>query len=146
MSFTLDSRLQQDCYTLAESEQSIWLLLNNRHFPWLIIVPKTVHTELFQLTAQEQLHLQQESQLLSEFLTTHFACDKLNVASIGNIVTQMHVHIIARTTSDLCWPGVVWGTVHKQPYLIKDVIDIQNKLKLFCQQKVITPFEFAPPQ
>ncbi|WP_354622716.1 HIT family protein [Psychromonas sp. MME2] len=146
MPFTLDPRLHKDCHLMAESDRSLWLLLNNSHFPWLIIVPKTTQTELYMLTPQEQHALQQDSNLLSEFLTTHFCCDKLNVASIGNIVEQMHLHIIARTKSDLCWPGVVWGTTHKQPYKIEDVIEIQNKLKLFCQQKMITLFEFAPPQ
>lgn len=146
MPFTLDARLQQDCYLLAESEHSLMLLLNNRYFPWFIIVPKTTQTELYLMSNEEQLRLQQESHLLSEFVRTSFPCDKLNVAAIGNIVEQFHWHIIARTSIDLCWPGVVWGTEHKQPYELDAVVEIQKKLKLFYQQKVIKHFEFAPVQ
>lgn len=146
MPFSLDTRLQQDCFLLAESEASLLLLLNNSYFPWFIIVPKTTQTELYLLSSEEQLRLQQENALLSEFVSTHFPCDKLNVASIGNIVEQLHWHIIARTKSDPCWPGVVWGTVHKQAYKIDNVVEIQKKLKLFYQQKVINHFEFAQVQ
>ena len=146
MTFILDSRLQKDCYQLAESEHSVWLLLNNSHFPWFIIVPKTQQSELYLLSVEAQLQLQQESNQLSEFVQLNFICDKLNVASIGNIVKQMHLHIIARNESDLCWPGVVWGTTHKQAYTKDEVLEIQTKLQQFCQQNAINAVQFAPLQ
>lgn len=143
MTFQLDPRLANDCYQLAESEHSVWLLLNNSYFPWFIVVPKTQCTELYQLTKEQQQQLQSESNLISEFVSTHFDCDKLNVASIGNIVKQMHLHIIARQESDPCWPGVVWGTTFKQYYKVAEVQEIQTRLKLFCQDKSINEFQFA---
>jgi len=146
MTFELDPRLANDCYKLAESEHSIWLLLNNRFFPWFIIVPKTSCTEFYQLTQEQQAQLQSEINLLSEFVDSNYKCDKLNVAIIGNIVKQMHTHIIARTEQDPCWPGVVWGTNHKQAYEIKEVLDQQIKLKQFCQVKNINEVVFASLQ
>lgn len=143
MIFQLDQRLANDCYQLAESEHSLWLLLNNRYFPWFIVVPKTQCTELYLLTEEQQQQLQSETNLMSEFVSTHFDCDKLNVASIGNIVKQMHLHIIARTESDPCWPGVVWGTSFKQAYEISEAVEIQAKLKQFCRHKGINGFQFA---
>lgn len=145
MSIQLDKNLEKDCYRLAESDDCLWLLLNNRHFLWMVIVPDTKQTELYRLTEQAQKKLSQQSNIISEFITQHFACDKLNVASIGNIVAQMHLHIIARTTKDLCWPGVVWGTEHKAPYQIDAVLNIQTKLQQFCQEKKITGYHFAAP-
>jgi len=146
MTFELDPRLANDCYKLAESEHSVWLLLNNCIFPWFIIVPKTSCTELYQLKKEQQEQLQSEINLLSEFVDCNYKCDKLNVAIIGNIVKQMHTHIIARTEQDPCWPGVVWGTNHKQAYEIKEVLEAQVKLKQFCQGKNINEFEFASLQ
>ncbi|MCW8994625.1 MAG: HIT family protein [Psychromonas sp.] len=143
MKFQLDPRLANDCYQMAESADSIWLLLNNSHFPWFIIVPKTSLSELYQLEKAQQEQLQSEVNLISEFVDTHFDCDKLNVASIGNIVKQMHIHIIARTESDPCWPGVVWGTNFKQTYETSKVQEIQTKLKRFCADKSINALQFA---
>lgn len=146
MTFQLDPRLQNDCYQLAESDNSHFLLLNNSYFPWFIIVPKTTQTELYQLSEAQQLTLQNESNLLSEFAHTHFECDKLNVASIGNIVKQMHIHIIARTESDPCWPSVVWGAEFKRTYKLEEALQIQQKLQQFCQDKNINGYLFAPLQ
>lgn len=146
MTFQLDPRLQNDCYQLAESDNSYCLLLNNSYFPWLIIVPKTEQTELYLLPEKQQQQLQKEINLISEFVNTHFICDKLNVASIGNIVKQMHIHIIARTEADPCWPGVVWGTDVKQAYQIDAVSAMQTKLQQFCVDKNRNEFHFAPLQ
>jgi len=146
MTFKLDSRLQNDCYLLAESDHSLWLLLNNSYFPWFIIVPKTEQTELYMLGKVRQEQLQRDTNLLSEFVHKNFACDKLNVATIGNIVKQMHIHIIARTESDKCWPGVVWGTSCKRQYELTDVMEIQKKLKQFYQYKGLNELQLASHQ
>lgn len=146
MTFKLDPRLANDCSQLAESEHSLWLLLNNSHFPWLIIVPKVQESECYLLTQAQQLQIQQETNLLSEFIDNTFECSKLNVACIGNIVKQMHIHIIGRSESDPCWPGVVWGTSFKRVYDAAEIAEIKTKLQLFCQHKVINGVGFAPLQ
>lgn len=146
MTFQLDPRLKNDCYQLAESKHSLWLLLNNSHFPWLIIVPKVQESELYLLTQEQQAQIQLETNLLSEFVDNTFDCSKLNVACIGNVVKQMHIHIIGRSESDPCWPGVVWGTSFKLVYQAADILEIQTKLQLFCQHKSIKGLGFAPLQ
>lgn len=142
MSFKLDVRLNNDCYTLAETPSTLWLLLNNSHFPWFIIVPKTEIEELYLLPLDLQATLQQQSSLMSEFIVDNFTSDKLNVAAIGNIVKQMHLHIIGRSESDPCWPGVVWGTEFKKPYEDDQVLQIQSQLKQFCNNKVVADIKF----
>lgn len=146
MDFTLDARLNNDCFTLAETTSSLWLLLNNSHFPWFIIVPKTELQELYLLPPELQATLQIQSSLISEFVMENFTCDKLNVAAIGNIVKQMHLHIIGRTETDPNWPGVVWGTTFKKEYEVAEVLEIQTKLQQFCQRNAIADIEFLPFQ
>lgn len=114
--FILDQRLAKDCYTLAELPLSRLLLMDNALIPWLILVPRVDKTELHQLSNDQQQALLDEINLISRFAEESFSPDKLNVAAIGNIVRQMHVHIVARKTGDICWPGVVWGMQQKQAY------------------------------
>ncbi len=143
MSFQLDARLKEDCFTLAESEDCLVLLLNNRFFPWFVVVPKTTQIELYLMPEKQQLALKAQVNWISDFLNLNFPCDKLNVASIGNIVKQLHVHVIARTEDDPCWPGVVWGTSFKQQYKTNEVVDIQEKLQKYCTQHEINDLQFA---
>lgn len=131
MAFQLSDRLKQDSFILAEDQHSFWLLLNNKNFPWFILVPKTDKEELFELSEEAQNSLQSKTNKFSSFIAQNFSFDKLNIASIGNIVRQLHVHIIARTESDLCWPGVVWGTKHVKKYKQNDVELIKKALQNF---------------
>ena len=114
--FILDQRLAQDCHTLADLPLSRLLLMDNALIPWLILVPRVDKTELHQLTEAQQHALLDEINLISRFAEETFSPDKLNVAAIGNIVRQMHIHIVARKTNDICWPGVVWGIKQRQSY------------------------------
>jgi diadenosine tetraphosphate (Ap4A) HIT family hydrolase len=114
--FILDQRLAQDCYILADLSLSRLLLMDNALIPWLILVPRIDKTELHQLSAPEQQALLDEINLISRFAEETFSPDKLNVAAIGNIVKQMHIHIVARKTDDVCWPGVVWGMKQREAY------------------------------
>ncbi len=114
--FILDQRLAQDCHILADLSLSRLLLMDNALIPWLILVPRVDKTELHQLSALQQQALLNEINLISRFAEETFTPDKLNVAAIGNIVRQMHIHIVVRTTDDVCWPGVVWGMQQRQAY------------------------------
>ena len=114
--FILDSRLQNDCFTIAASDVSLLLLLNNRLFPWFILVPKVDETEFYQLDARIQQSVLIEINVLSGFINEIFDIDKLNIASIGNLVSQMHIHLVGRRKDDACWPDVVWGCGQSQPY------------------------------
>lgn len=114
--FQLDSQLQKDCIALGELEHCLLLLMNNALLPWFILVPKTNKTELYELANDVQVGVWVEVNAVSKFVKNEFAIDKLNVAAIGNVVKQLHIHVIGRKYNDFCWPGVVWGRPEKTPY------------------------------
>ena len=126
--FKLDSRLENDCFTLGRLKNSRLLLLNNALVPWFILVPETQAPEIYELPQAQQIILLDEINLLSNHLKLHFNIDKLNVAAIGNIVSQMHIHVVGRSVGDFCWPGVVWGAEGKQPYQHDAVETIKSQL------------------
>jgi len=131
--FTLDTRLQNDCHILGKMGLSHLLLMNNAHFPWFILVPETDVVELCDLDPDSQRVLLDEINRLSRFIKDHFPIDKLNVAAIGNVVKQLHIHVIGRRTDDPCWPGVVWGSGQSKPYSEKEFEEmgrvVRQKLK-----------------
>jgi diadenosine tetraphosphate (Ap4A) HIT family hydrolase len=127
--FQLDQRLANDCIQLGELKSGILLLLNNAHYPWFVLVPKVDKTELYQLEKDLQLQIMDDIQQLSEFIKIVYNPDKLNVASIGNVVKQMHIHILGRFESDPCWPGVVWGQPDCMPYRDDQLDEIKTKVK-----------------
>lgn len=115
--FTLDERLQADCFEVADLTLSRLLLLDNETVPWLILVPKIADvTELIDLTAEQQSQLLDEINQVSQIVKRLFSPDKLNVAAIGNVVKQLHVHVIGRYKNDPVWPSPVWGNLQDQPY------------------------------
>lgn len=77
--------------------------------PWLILVPDTDVTELYQLSPQRYQEIMSRVNALSRCIPASFPVDKLNVAAIGNVVEQMHIHVIGRRRNDYCWPQPVWG-------------------------------------
>jgi len=122
--FTLDERLQQDSYPLGKSDSSILLLMRNALFPWFIVVPYTTETELYLLPSSTQKLLLKQINTISHFIKETLLADKINVATIGNVVSQLHIHIVGRKHDDVCWPAVVWGTEHFTPYSRQDLIHI----------------------
>jgi diadenosine tetraphosphate (Ap4A) HIT family hydrolase len=108
--FTLDPRLQQDTIEIAEFQLCKVLLMNDARYPWVILVPKiTGLTEIFQLESLDQHQLTVESNFVAVKLKSLVQADKMNVAALGNIVSQLHIHHIARFIQDESWPSPVWG-------------------------------------
>jgi len=126
--FSLDPQLAKDCLVLAESDTSLLLLMNNALVPWFILVPRTNETELHALDATTQAALLKEVNLLASKVKTVFAVDKLNLAAIGNVVQQLHVHVIGRRHTDYCWPNVVWGRSEREPYTEAAVAELVQNL------------------
>lgn len=124
--FKLNSRLAEDCILLGELDLCLLLLMNNSLVPWFILVPRVAEQELFQLTPQQQSTLFEEINLISSFAHNAFAPDKLNVAAIGNIVQQMHIHVVGRNRGDYCWPGVVWGAKQRREYTPDEIIRLRS--------------------
>ncbi|MFV2060764.1 MAG: HIT family protein [Gammaproteobacteria bacterium] len=127
--FELDLRLATDCLTLGENDTSLLLLMDNALLPWFIIVPKTSKIEFIDLTESEQKQIQKEINLMGAYIMSNFKVSKLNIATIGNIVNQLHIHVVGRDPSDFCWPNVVWGTTKKTPYSEGQIAKIIETLK-----------------
>lgn len=138
--FALDSRLQQDCLLVGDFPLCRLLLMNDSNYPWFILVPRREEvSELFQLDADDQRQLWQETTLLAETLKDTFAADKMNVATLGNVVNQLHMHVIVRRREDAAWPAPVWGRHPAQPYAGQQVGQIIDKLRLVLTED----FQFA---
>jgi diadenosine tetraphosphate (Ap4A) HIT family hydrolase len=115
--FELDERLRNDSSLIANIGLCQLRLMNDRRWPWLILVPQRAEiTEMFQLAPLDQAMLTFETNLVAEALKKSKQAEKINVAAIGNSVRQLHVHIIARYENDANWPGPVWGFGERQPY------------------------------
>ena len=109
--FTLDPKLKSDTFAVADIGLCRLLLMNDTRFPWLILVPQRAGmTEIHELSPLDQTMLTFETVMVSEHLKGLTGCHKLNVAALGNQVSQLHVHVIARDTGDPAWPNPVWGS------------------------------------
>lgn len=127
--FELHPRLARDCFMLGSFPLCRLLLMNERRYPWFILVPRRMGlTEIHQLPEEDQVQWLRESGALSKALVELFAADKLNVAAIGNLVPQLHVHHVVRYQNDPAWPGTVWGRFEPLPYAGAAVAEIRRKL------------------
>ena len=130
MKFKLHSQLQQDCFELGHFNLCRLLLMNDQQFPWFILVPEQPGlTEIYQLSEPYRQQLLFESCYLSEILTELYQPDKMNIATLGNIVPQLHIHHIVRYRLDKAWPGPVWGKYDALPYSSQQKTDTINSLK-----------------
>jgi diadenosine tetraphosphate (Ap4A) HIT family hydrolase len=121
MSFTLHPRLAADTAPIADWALSRVLVMNDSRFPWLILVPRRPDlrdlTDLDDATrALLMAEIGRAATILKEWALAHGGCERINVGAIGNIVPQLHVHIVARRVGDPAWPGVVWGSGQNIPY------------------------------
>jgi diadenosine tetraphosphate (Ap4A) HIT family hydrolase len=108
----LHPQLERDTVMVGELSLSRVLAMKDANYPWLILVPREAGAiEIIDLDNEEQAELMDEIALLARVLKEVTACDKLNIAAIGNVVPQLHVHIIARRRNDAAWPRPAWGTV-----------------------------------
>ena len=126
--FSIDGRLLNDCHVLVQTEELSFLLHSNAEVAWFIIVPHTGQTEFYQLDSKLQSRLCEQVNLLSKFIKLQFNSDKINVATIGNVVSQTHIHVIGRRLDDAYWPDVVWGRKYKKSYGSEEVSLIKQQL------------------
>ncbi len=124
--FQIDPRLQADCHLIAKLDLSHLLLMNNALLPWFILVPETVAVEIHRLSHEDHARLTGEIRLVSQFVEETFAIEKLNVAALGNIVRQLHIHVIGRRVDDHAWPGPVWGRTEREDYRPTRVAELQQ--------------------
>ncbi|VEG90074.1 HIT family protein [Legionella spiritensis] len=116
MSFIVDPRIVSTCIELGDWSLSRVFLKNNADYPWLILVPRVDNIQdLDQLPQELQHTLMDEISRLSTLVRDYFTPDKINVATLGNIVSQLHVHVVARFTNDRLWPHGIWQDVQPSP-------------------------------
>jgi diadenosine tetraphosphate (Ap4A) HIT family hydrolase len=115
--WTLHPQLAADTVALGDLPLSRVLVMNDATYPWLVLVPrKTGITEVIDLDEDEQTHLMHEVTRAARALREVTACHKLNIAALGNMVPQLHVHVIARFRHDPAWPKPVWGAAPAKAY------------------------------
>ena len=127
--FQIDKKLLNDCIEICDLDLSKLLLMNDKRFVWCILVPmRNKLSELYHLSDDEFVELNQEIKTLSKILIKKFNADKINVGSLGNIVNQLHIHIIARRVNDDAWPSPVWGYGTPMEYNPSEIKKIKNLL------------------
>ena len=132
--FTLHHRLLQDTYYIGKLSLCRVLLMNNKMFPWVILVPERENmVEIFQLKIKDRKTLIEEIALISDTLNKIYWPDKINVAALGNQVEQLHIHIIARFKTDEAWPEPVLGKA-ATAYDEASVVEIAEKLREACKE------------
>lgn len=123
----LNPQLERDTINLGDLPLSRVLVIQDANYPWLLLVPRCPEAaEIIDLDEAAQAQLMAETTRVARALKEVTACDKLNIAALGNVVPQLHVHVIARRTTDAAWPRPVWGTVPALSY-------VPHELEAFTQ-------------
>ncbi|NOY62130.1 MAG: HIT domain-containing protein [Gammaproteobacteria bacterium] len=128
--FRLHPQLKKDCHTVGQFPLCTLLLMNDANYPWFILVPMRENiTELFQLDAVDQQQLMVESSALGQALMKIFSGDKLNIAALGNVVPQLHIHHVVRYRRDAAWPAPVWGRIAAVAYSEETLLDVSRRVE-----------------
>jgi diadenosine tetraphosphate (Ap4A) HIT family hydrolase len=132
MVWQLDPKIDADTYHVMDYPGLVVLLMDDARYPWFVIVPKKDEvTELIDLNENEKDQIYKYIDLISNFLKLKYIDATINVAKIGNIVKQLHIHIVARNENDLTWPNPVWGIGQSQKYKKNDAKIIIEELKQY---------------
>lgn len=130
VTFDLDPRLAQESVLVSELGVSRLLLRDEHRFPWLVLVPRRPDvTELFALSAPDRAAVMEEVSQASQLLLKQTTAEKINVGALGNIVSQLHIHVIGRRGDDPAWPGPVWGFGEREPYGPEALEGLAEKLR-----------------
>ncbi|MFJ6343480.1 HIT domain-containing protein [Rhizobium sp. NPDC092017] len=128
--FALDDRLAKDSVFVEITGLCEVRLMKDRRWPWLVLVPRRPGmSEVFELTPLDRILLTFETDKVGSALKTLTGAAKINVGALGNIVRQLHVHVIARSEGDANWPGPVWGYGKAEPYSDEDMNSLIAKLR-----------------
>ena len=135
MTWQLHPQLFADCHELMVYRDIHVLLKKQKIIPWLILVPETTQRNLCDLDAEIFSQVLGLTKKISIYMQQKFAADKINVAEIGNVVPQLHVHVVARKKDDACWPGVVWGqTLDAEDYSAQQVAMFRQEILSLLQE------------
>lgn len=135
--FLINERLLKDTIYIGKMRLSHVLLMNQSEIPWFILVPEVFKKEMHELEGETQILLWQEIGNFSKFVKNILIVDKMNIGAIGNIVSQLHVHVIGRKQNDSCWPNVVWGQMKGKPYTKEEIFRLKDLVKSSLGQSII---------
>lgn len=139
--FQLHPQLDADSVTIGDFPLSQLLLINDANYPWFVLVPRKVDiTEIYQLSEQDQAQLTRESALLSQLITEQFSADKINIAALGNMVPQLHIHHVVRFKNDPSWPHPIWGRIAAKQYSNEVRSQLLTRLKSSLSNDCALPF------
>jgi diadenosine tetraphosphate (Ap4A) HIT family hydrolase len=128
--FTLHPQIIQDTLDVGDLPLSRLRLMNEATYPWLILVPRRADiVEIIDLVPDERVQLMTEISQVSQLLKAETKCDKLNIAALGNMVRQLHIHVIARFGTDMAWPRPVWGQNQAVSYSEKQSSELISRLR-----------------
>lgn len=128
--FQLHNMLKQDCVEVFDLPLCKVLFMNDNQYPWFILVPKVCNVvDLYELEWEDQIQFLNESSLLSEVLMDTFDGTKMNVAALGNVCPQLHIHHIVKLKNDISWPKPVWGLKPAIPYNENELAVIKDKVE-----------------
>ena len=131
----LHPQLANDTVPVIELPLCEVRLMDDANHPWLVLVPRVAGiTEIIDLDAAQRLQLSEEIDTSCRALRMLFKPDKLNVAALGNMVPQLHVHVIARYRSDIAWPRPVWGAANARPYAPEELVERVSALQAALAQ------------
>ena len=140
--FEVDERLINDTVPLGDFALCRVLLMNDSRYPWLILVPRcSAVSEVVDLTAEQQQQLWLETSTVGQVLKDVYQADKINIATLGNVVSQLHIHVVVRMRDDAAWPAPVWGQGEAQPYSAEAVEQIKTQLHAALTQLWLTDTE-----
>lgn len=140
--FNLDQRLQNDTILIGRLPLCQVLLMNDKRYPWVILVP--AHNDVYEyyhLSEEEQMQLMKESSMVSQKMADHFSAKSMNIAALGNLVPQLHQHHICRYVDDPAWPGPVWGHSAAIKYSADELEIRVKELQGLLQQHFIEDLE-----
>jgi diadenosine tetraphosphate (Ap4A) HIT family hydrolase len=125
--FSIDQRLLNNTVFISDLALSRLFIQNDARFPWFVLIPRVADiTELYQLSDRDQIQLMTEITQISRYVKDIYKVHKVNVGALGNIVPQLHIHIVGRNVDDVAWPGPVWGVGVAEPY-VNEVLQAEIK-------------------
>jgi diadenosine tetraphosphate (Ap4A) HIT family hydrolase len=139
--FELDARLGEVSEQLMRLELSELRLVNDRRWPWLLLVPQRKGAEeIHDMAAIDQMMLAFETSLVAKALKAVTGCEKINSAALGNMTRQLHVHVVARSEQDCAWPGPIWGHGASEPYDGPEISRLAEKITATVSMMAASPY------
>ncbi|MDF1722357.1 MAG: HIT domain-containing protein [Minwuia sp.] len=137
--FEVDPRLVADSVQVMDLPLCAVRLVDDSRWPWLLLIPRRPGvTEIFELNQADRGRLMEETAAVARAVTAVGPCDKTNVATLGNMVAQMHVHVIARQIGDPAWPGPIWGIGKPVPYARAERVLTVETVRVLIETEIVT--------